>query len=899
MIALLLAGAVATVTGTVRPAGASITFLPSGLHTSADSAGSFRLKVPALTPGRLVIDAPNYVPDTIAIPALAAGATRRLRIALRPLPTLGLVQVRANVYRPLLDVTDATVGGAVDRTDLVSQPTDARDPTDIALAIPGVTRGVGFFDFAPKLSIDGANSLYTPYRVDGLDNTENYLGGPKVLLPLDAVQMVNAVSAGYGASIGKSANGAVDFETRRGGDQWSGSATVDGRPGAPVDARGPGPDAFGFRRLQGAASGGGPLVPGRTYVFGAADYSVADSSIPYAFGDPRFGAGNGDSHRTLLKLFGRLDQQWSRSQTTTLDLAYSAIGLVGQGGGIVTQEADQTQDRVGFLGALRHESAFGGWTNTASASVTTYHYYYPPSTTPFSTPEVNIVESPSNLTPLATVGSAGFLFDEQEIEMQLANTLRRTIGAHAVQFGAEAQRSQFSLAANNTNPAGTYTVLDSGITVHGGLVSIKDIPANVPVVSYLIDANPQDIHGMNVNVGAFAEDAWAISRRLTLDYGLRWDYDDLTAKGRGSPQLDNFQPRASFNWHPTDNDVIRGGAGIYVGKIPFTTYTDARQFSKNGDNLVAFSNVAFGHGPTPAEVEAATATEPAREIRELYYFGAKDPQSYQATLGLQHRLGDWGFSLDGLVVGTKYLPRIWDLNAPPCDPSRAPCTAADTLRPNGAPNGSYSFHTTTDFGGQSIYWAMVLGVRHQLAANWTADASYTLSRSRDNTEDINFAAEYANDFHNEWADAVNDRRHHVQARTVYTMFDRLRLSTLLDFTTGAPQNVVAPIGTDYTGSQNYMLTANSFDYNYQRPPGTPRDSQRLPSEFDQSVSAQYTFPFGLYLRTDVFNVWNETLVSGFLNNVPGGGPRTLILGSSLPQVSGIRRAFQFGAGYSF
>ncbi|HXB23091.1 MAG TPA: TonB-dependent receptor [Gemmatimonadaceae bacterium] len=872
-----------TVTGTIRPAGARIRQEFGDYIVISDSNGAFRFPVLARARIRLLIEAFNYVTDTVVIPPLPDGTIRRLHIVLRPLPTLEKVEVTARGDRPLIDVADATVAGAVDRTDLANISTDARDPIDVALSIPGVTRGVGFFDFAPKLDVDGANSLYTPYRIDGMDNSENYLGGPKILLPLDAVQMVDVSASIYGASIGKSANGVVDFETRRGGDVWSGNAVVDGRP------------ASAFRRLQGAASEGGPLVPGATYVFGAADYAVADSAVPYDFGDPRFGSGSGNSHRTTLKLFGRLDQQWSATQTTTLDLAFSSIGLIGQGGGVVTREADQTQNRVAFLGGLHHESTFGGWTNTAAAEVSTYHYYYPPSTTPFSTPQVNIVPSSSNTT-IATVGSAGFLFDEQEIEIQLANTLRRIIGAHAVQFGAAVQREQFSLAANNTNPAGTYTVVDSGLNVHGGTVSIADIPANDPARFYTIDANPQQIHGMNVLVGAFAEDAWSVSPRLTIDYGLRWDYDDLTSKGRGSPQLDNFQPRASFNWHPTANEVIRGGAGIYVGHIPFTTFTDARQFARNGDNVVTFSNVAFGHGPTPAQVQAAMATEPAREIRELYYFGAKDPQSYQTSLGYQRRLGDWGFSLDGMVVGTKYLPRIWDLNAPPCLP---PCPPAEMQRPDGANPGSYSFHTTTDFGGQSIYWAVIATVRHQFAANWTADVSYTLSRDRDNTEDINFAAEYANDFHNEWADAVNDRRHHVQARTVYTVLDRLKLSTIIDFTTGAPQNVVAPIGTDYTGSQNFMLTANSFDYNYQRVPGTPRDSQRLPSEFDQSVGIRYELPIGVSLRADVFNVWNETLVSGFVNNVPGGGPRTLILQSRLPQVSGIRRAVQFGATYSF
>jgi len=880
---LLLIGAVASISGTVRPAGASIRFLPAGVSTVSDSVGAFHLDVPALTPGRLIVEAPNYVPDTVAIPPLEAGSTRRVRIALRLLPTLPSIAVRANANRPLLDVTDAAVIGAVDRTDLGNISTDARDPADVALAIPGVTRGVGFFDFAPKIDVDGANSLYTPYRVDGLDNSENYLGGPKILLPIDAVQMVDVVSSTYGAEIGQSANGVVSFATRRGGDSWTGSASVIGRPDA------------GFRRLQGAASGGGPIVPGATYVFGAADVAVADSSVPYAFGDPRFGSGAGNSHRTTLRLFGRLDEQWSATQATTLDLAYSAIGLVGQGGGVVTREADQTQNRLAVLASLRHESDWGGWTNHAAAAISTYHYYYPPSATPFSVPQVNIV-APGTLATDATVGSAGFLFDEQEIEVQLSNTLRRTIGDHAIEFGAEVQRDQFSLAANNTNPAGTYTVNDSAITVHGRQVSLSDIPPNDPAPFYTIDANPQDIHGMNVLVGAFAEDVWSVSPKLTLNVGLRWDYDDLTAKGRGSPQLDNIQPRASFNWRVSENSVVRGGVGLYVGHIPFTTYTDARQFARNGDNLVTFSNVAFGHGPTPAQVQAATATEPAREIRELYYFGAKDPQSYQTSLGYQRRLGDWGLSLDGMVVGTKYLPRIWDLNAPPCLP---PCAPAQMQRPDGAQPGSYSFHTTTDFGGQSIYWAAIATVRHQLAANWTADLSYTLSRCRDNTEDINFAAVYANDFHNEWADAVNDRRHHVQARTVYTIADRMKLSTILDFTTGAPQNVVDTIGKDFTGSQNYLLTANSFDYNYQRVPGTPRDGHRLPSEFDQSISVQYLLPMGLAIRVDIFNVWNETLVSGFVNNVPGGGPRTEILGSPIPANSGIRRAFQFGATYSF
>ena len=62
------------------------------------------------------------------------------------------------------------------------------------------------------------------------------------------------------------------------------------------------------------------------------------------------------------------------------------------------------------------------------------------------------------------------------------------------------------------------------------------------------------------------QDQWQAHNRLTINYGLRWDYEDVV----GSDQdKDNFAPRLGMVWdvNGSGRTVPRGNAGIYYDQV--------------------------------------------------------------------------------------------------------------------------------------------------------------------------------------------------------------------------------------------------------------------------------------------------------------------------------------------
>ncbi len=930
----LLSGVVREQSG--RPvAAAQITFEPGEHSATTDSSGRFSLRILAGTKGTLQARRLGLDPVAVPIAALAAGTERNVGVTFHSRVQLDVVSVVATRERPLLNTRDASTGGTVERMEIERLPTDARDPIALAYSIPGVAQATGFFGDAPRLSINGANSLYTQYSLDGLENNEGFLGGPRVELPLSALARLDVLSSTYGAGLGRSSNGVVNMETRSGGERWTGEAFLYDRPGLPVDAsapvvpKGENPADFrqaqqGFRRTQLGGAGGGPLRHARPdgtgmYGFGAIEYTHENDERVNSTASATF---LGRELRQTYKGFARVDQGWSPTQTSTLRVAVSHVGRAGEGTGIIAPEADVTVQRIGSVTALIHRSALrdGRASNEASAQFGTFRWNYPPTRSSFDVPQVTIMQvrprgSGGDTVAVGIVGSSNFVFDESERQFQLRDEFQASVGRdHQLRLGADAFRSAFRLTGSQTNPIGAYTVLDEGNIPRqpDGRYRFEDVPANVRVLRYTIDAAQKQVDLGQTLIGAYAEDLWRATPALSVTVGLRWDYDDLTSRGNSRPDLRNIQPRGSINWLATPTSVARAGAGIYTGKLPYAIYSDAIQFGPNGNQTVAFEGAqapAYLRGPRRAALDRSQL--PPSEIRELFALGVQDPRSYQYSLGYQRQFGErLAVSVDGVVVTTTHLPRSWDLNPDTrgigvSDTVSLAPSVGDAYRPDRPVTGSFRRHTTSESGGRSTYRGLYTSASYRAGRELLIDGNWTWSHARNNTEDINFNATQGNNFDLEWADAVNDRRHKATLRATFTGIDHLALATIADYQSGQPINRIAYF-RDLDGSGDTF--GNGFLGNQDRFFGVPRNGERLPGTFLLHGSVAYTVPGttlyrgALELRADVFNVLNSTVASGYANGIPGGGARTQVGRAGDPIVlssAGPPRQIQFSARYAF
>lgn len=871
--------------------GVEISVAGTPVRATTDSLGRFELLVEAGRAGRLTATLTGYVPEERSLAALAVGSLREVAFTLAPLAQLAVRQVVARRARPMVNASDAATGGAVESAELRTLPADARDPVALAFTIPGVAQARGFFGDAPKLSISGSNALYTQYTIDGLDNNEGFLGGPRVEFPLAALSRLEVLASSYSAEAGRSPSGVVNYESRSGGERWEGEAFVYNRPGIPFDARarltprGERPDDFrraqeGFRRTQVGGAYGGPIAPGRTYGFGAVEYSHENQDRISSTARATF---LGRELRETWKGSLRLDHGWSPDQTTTIRFAISHAQRAGEGSGIVAPEADITTIRAGSVTSLTHRSAWdqGRTSNTVSLQLATYRWDFPPTRSDFATPQVTILDRDS--IPVGIVGSSNFIFDESELQFQWRDVLERHLGSrHTLRAGADIAASSFRLTGSSTNPAGAYEVVNEGnIPSSGGRYRLADIPADVFVRSYTIDAAQKQVDLTQALYGLFIEDRWRPRADVTIRAGLRWDYDDLTSRGASAPDLDNLQPRVSVNWLLSPNSVLRAGAGRYAGKLPYAVYSDAVQFGPTGNQTVTFRGAAaprFLQGPKAVELDRSTL--PPREIRETFALGIEQPMSAQFTLGYQRQLSrTLAVSFDAVHVDTRNLPRSWDLNAQsarigPADTVGVSTAAGDRSRPLSPATGGFRRLTTTESGGRSTYSALASTLRFDAGPAWMLDGNWIWSHAISDTEDINFNATQGNEFDAERADANNDRRHKVSVRATWNGHTPLHLSAIADYQTGTPINRIA-FFRDLTGAGGTY--GDGFIGNYQRFHGVPRNGERLPDAFNVNASASYDLRVGsstVILRAEAFNLLNRFNLSGYPAGIGGGGSAT-------------------------
>jgi hypothetical protein len=559
--------------------------------------------------------------------------------------------------------------------------------------------------------------------VDGGDNNDEVVSGTLSNFPQDSIQEFQIATARFTAEAGRSGSSIVNIVTKSGTNQYHGSL-FDYEHNGHLQAL---PYAFDralaappFNREQFGGSAGGPIKTNKAWWFASAEYRDQNAAIPT--GERQYGANPAED--VILNTFAaaplrealvssRVDYQLNPTNTLMARYSFDRSTDTNQASAATVTPQLTATERQNSLN--RFNSLVAGWTTTVSSTNVNNLIFS------FNT-FLNLIPEFSNSSP--TTFPAGLAPTNELIypeiadgvnfnvpqathlnRYQWADTFIWALGRHTLHFGGE---YQYANAFGEINVFGSGSVMLTSnfgfADLNGdGVINDLDIPIAVAIQS-AAPIQPVPIPNLsNSYIAFFGQDDWRVTRNLTLNLGLRWDFDtDATGTSRPygpcpnltsvptvpctwlagvidislHPDKKNFGPRVGFAYDPfgTGRTVIRGGFGIYYDRIVFEVpgYQRVQDDRALTINEYAGSSCTFPGNPAAPSLNACcfgmpgtafvpgspTLANPFSAQRQAGGVGiiVDDQNTYhplfqQTSLGVQQQFGSsWTVSADGLYV---------------------------------------------------------------------------------------------------------------------------------------------------------------------------------------------------------------------------------------------------------
>ena len=394
----------------------------------------------------------------------------------------------------------------------------------------------------------------------------------------------------------------------------------------------------------------------------------------------------------------------------------------------------------------------------------------------------------------------------------------------------------------------------------GSLVYLTD-DRSVPLQYYTGRGSSLVEHGTNL-VAAFVHDDWRPTGRLTVGLGLRYDLDtngnnpDLehpVLSGERTVDTDNVQPRLNFAWDPSSagRTVIRGGVGRFVGRVPNIAALYELQFNgltaRTLNRRISVPDLGIWIDPSDPE-NTGFGLAP-----DIFLLGdsAPSPESTQAGLGLSHRLGSTGLSLEVDAVWIEARHEIawtdsnWRGNDDPCQDGPNPFFDCRI-------DPAYTTINRYTSDGRMRYRVITAAVVGTLSGGHLLSASLTVADKKNHADDLADVRGLPSDpadLEAEWGRSKTDERTRLVISGVFQLPWRLTLAPIYEYGSGQPWNRF--LGYD----------ANSDGEFTDRAPGVARNDRDGPSFSRLSLRLTKAIDLGagdLDLIVEVFNLLNTT-----------------------------------------
>jgi hypothetical protein len=775
--------------------------------TLTNSDGSY--SIPDLLPGtyRAEVASTGFATAQYSNVLLEAGKTFTLDATLSPASQVTTVNVTA--ASQTVDLAQSMIQGQITQSTIESIPLNGRNFLELAYLIPG-NRPAPIFDPTKtntlEVSSAGGFGRGGNITIDGGDNNDEVVGGTLSNLPEDSIGEFQIATARFTAEVGRSGNSIINISTRSGTNEFHGSAFMFERnrnlQALPATFD-PGQAKPPFDREQYGASIGGPLRKDKFWWFSSAEFR--DQNADIQAGTRNF-ATDTIAHTaaaTPLREFlfsNRVDYHLNEANSLSGRYSFNRSTDTAQASASSSTPLSTAAERQNSLN--RFHSIEAAWTSVFSPTRTnelSFHYdnFYNnippyPQDSALTNPSLSLG---SELIFPDLADGANFNLPQSTFlnRAQVRDGLTMALGKHALKVGGEFQHYT---AHGIINPFGNGTeilVSDFGFAdLNGdGAVNDLDIPLAVGIHSTAPVVPVPIPHVGDSYLAFFAQDDWRVRPNLTLNLGLRWEYDsDLTGTSsdhdpcpnltdipsqpcvwmanvidlKKQPDTKDFGPRLGFTWDPYGHGetVIRGGYGIYYDRIILETGAEERV---QNDRALAVTQYAgsscvipgvpappsLGLCFAPGGVFAAGSPTIANAFSGPSQTGgvgiiAMGPDSHhplyqQFSFGLQQQAGsDWLLSMDGLhVFGARQLIgnllRSTSSTSPDisCPGSNIPCTITDPAA------GISDNITLIVSGGKSWYDGLLVSLAHRESklgkVGYQYNVSYTLSKTLNYSDD--------------------------------------------------------------------------------------------------------------------------------------------------------------------
>ncbi|MEP6508763.1 MAG: TonB-dependent receptor, partial [Gemmatimonadales bacterium] len=717
-----------TTTGTVRgsvtgsggaPAiGAQITArnTESGVSrtTTAHDDGSYIL--PGVIPGtyEVTVRRIGQAPQTRRV-VVQIGATTDQTFSLTDAATTLETQVvTAAAGRETATSETAT---NVTKEQIEKLPTPSRNFLDLAALAPGVTvtedrvngqfRAVSAGGQAPSsvnLFVDGT-SFKNDLTLGGIAGQDASRGNP---FPRNAVQEYRVLSQNFKAEYQKASSAVITATTKSGGNEWSGNALV-GYQNASFVAL----DTFQrkdkaaaikaggkykvpqYNRTLSALSFGGPIVKDKIHVFGSYEGNVQNRTNRVAIKVPtagfaaldtvnfaQFNGEFGSPFRENL-FFGKIDDAINDKSRAELSISNRHETDIRDFGGDGPFTKANNIHNYNTAVQLKHSYFTGPWLNEALLSYTHFHRGSSPNTT--GIPQRLFIYPDGSCCFIigAAQSTQEFIQKGPAFRDDITYTGFHLAGDHVFKGGLSLDFPTYDVNKdNNGTPQFQYQSVRN--TGNGDQAYNYSSPFEL-----FYGTGDSRINLTNKEVGAYLQDDWTPVKRLTLNLGVRWDYEtnmlntnhvtdkagaDTIAKyaatlgqpldpsryiGTGNnrtPYKKAFQPRLGFSYgvDEASRTTVFGGWGLYYDRIATDYAIDEKLNITHPNYTILFaprgqapkgSQVAWSDAYFTADKAVLDALVHSAGTPELWLIDNqfKLPKSTQWSVGLRQVFGS-GYS---------------------------------------------------------------------------------------------------------------------------------------------------------------------------------------------------------------------------------------------------------------